>query len=739
MKAPASQPEVFFYEFGPFRLDLANRLLFCDEEVVHLTPKVFETLLILVRKSGQVLEKDELMSAIWPDSFVEEGSLTRSIATLRKALGEEHGEHRYIETMPRRGYRFVAKVHVATEDGFVPAVVASQNIVVTAADGVAPEPVTLPVEASSTSARNSIKRRRQSFILATTLLLAVSGFAFWLVGWLNREKAAEPFHTIRMTRLTMTGRARDVAISPDGKYVAYVMGDAGRQGLVVRQVAAESEAQIVPPAETRYRGLTFSRDGDYLYFVSRQKNEAELALYRIPVLGGAAQRLMGRVDSAVTFSPDGSQLAFVRESPTLGESALVIARADGSGERRQAVRKLPASFSVDGPAWSPDGKLIACAAVNFTGGLHYQMVAINVVDGSEQVIGAQRWLWMKRVAWLPDGSGLVVPARQPAAGLTNQIWRLSYPGGEARRVTNDLNDYHGLSLTADAATLVAVQVEELSTIWVAPRSNPGRAAQITQAPRRQDGYRGLAWTPDGRIVYSSNASGSKDLWRMNADGSRPERLTSHAGDNVSPAVSGDGRFIVFVSNRGGASRVWRMEMDGSRQQELTGGDLDLAPALSPDNRWIIYSSIKSGRRTLWRAPAGGGEASPLTDTVTEHPAISPDGQWIACLYREGADSPSSVAALPFAGGAPALFFDLPITPWPLVRWSPEGQALTYVDTRDEISNLWRQRLSGGAPARLTDFNSERIFAYAWSPDGKRLACARGAINRDVITISDFKR
>ena len=801
--------EILFYDFGPFRLDLANHLLFRAEkvsgEVVHLTPKVFETLLVLVQKHGQVLTKEELMDILWPDACVEEGNLSRNIATLRKALGEGHGEHRYIETMPRRGYRFVAKVQLVTAQllepaappahrslpGDVPAAVLTQAttgpepagqqpelltqdqaeslpasreeiaLLAILADvttqqfppatgaemalankvdkdkKVVPVAVTPPPVPGSYSILRLLQRHRQYFILSVILLLV------GILGALNRQPMSEPFQTMQMTRLTTIGQVRDVAISPDGKYVAYVLGDAGRQCLRMRQVVTGSDVELVAPTETRYRGLTFSPDGNYLFFVSRQKKEAENILYRLPLLGGTAKKLLSGVDSAPTFSPDGLQLAFVRESPTVGESLLLVANADGSGERKLAARKLPAYFSVDGPAWSPDGQRIACATANFNGGLSFQVVLVKVANGSEAILGVQRWLWMKRLVWLPDGSGLVMPARQQQTSLLSQIWLLTYPQGEARRVTNDLHDYHGLSLTDDARTLVTVQVEELSTLWVTrlpTLADPSRATRITSVPGRQDGYRGLAWTPDERIVYSSNEDNSRDLWIVNADGSQPQRLTNNVGDNFFPTVSRDGRFLIFLSNRNNALRVWRMDADGSHPQELTHGDLDQTPTLSPDQQWVVYSSIQAGKRTLWKVPVNGGEAVPLTDKLTEFPALSPDGQLLACLYRENAASPSSVAVLSWVDGAPQRFFDLPTIPWPLVRWLPATEpTLTWIETSDEISNLWSQPFSGGAPTPLTDFKTERIFAYAWSPDGQRLALARGAVNRDVVMLNSFRQ
>jgi Tol biopolymer transport system component len=434
------------------------------------------------------------------------------------------------------------------------------------------------------------------------------------------------------------------------------------------------------------------------------------------------------------------QIAFIREYPTQGEGALIIANVDGTGERKLILHKSPEFYSVDGPSWSPDGKHIAAALGNTSGGIHFQIVVAQVVSGAEQAIGSQRWEWAMRVAWLSDGSGLVIVGRRRGEGSNNQLWRLAYPNGAARRITNDLNDYRGLSLMADNKSLVTVQSETRSNIWVVSPIEGNRAVKITSDSAGQNGRNGLDWSPDGRIVYTSLTNGLEGLWIMNADGSRRRSLTSNPSDNDNfPAVSGDGRYIVFASSRAGPSRIWRIDIDGGTPKELTKGDLDLRPSCSPDGQWVAYSS-EFGRgviRKIYRVSINGGASLPLTDKLTDFSVVSPDGKLVACVYQEEVNAPRRVALIPSGGGAPIQYLDIPVFPWPSVRWSPDGRSLAYLNPRDGSSNIWLQPLAGGASTKLTDFESERIFTYAWSRDGRYLACARGAINRDVVLISDI--
>src|SRR5439155_4410144 len=199
-------------------------------------------------------------------------------------------------------------------------------------------------------------------VVVALLALVLAGIGYGIYKWTAKQsKPAPPFQSAKFTRLTTSGKASDAAISPDGKYVAHVKTDAGQQSLWLRQVATTSDTQIVPPSWQNYYGITFSKDGDYIYYVlGEPNNPVTRALYQVSALGGASRKLIENVASPVTLSRDGMRLAFVRGSAT--QTALVVANADGTGERPVAVRKLPNPFSTGGPSWSPDGKLFASLA-----------------------------------------------------------------------------------------------------------------------------------------------------------------------------------------------------------------------------------------------------------------------------------------------------------------------------------------------------------------------------------------
>jgi serine/threonine protein kinase/Tol biopolymer transport system component len=594
---------------------------------------------------------------------------------------------------------------------------------------------------------SEIKRHTTGAVVGlaiSLILLGGIGFGFYRFVIRLRPKAA-PFQATKITKLTTTGNAGLPTISPDGKYVAYVVDAAGQQSLWMNQIATTSNVQIIPPAEVQYGRPSFSHDGNYVYYVVREKGDPHGALYRVPMLGGAPRKLLVNIQSAISLSPDDKRFAFYRTNYGEGEEILMVANADGTGERKLTSRKGDEWFEfsvvgVEAPAWSPDGRVIACGAGNDKiGSLPATVIVVQVEDGAQKEFTSRRWLGIGNLAWLRDGSGLML-------GASNQIWHLSYPSGELRQITDEDFRRIGLtSMTDDAGTMVGTQSGQLTSIWVAPGGDGSRATQITSSEGSKGGgsLSWTSWTPDGRIVYVSNASGNFDIWVMNADGSDRKQLTFDPSDDVSPAMTPDGRYIVFASDRAGTAssmELWRMDADGGHPKQLTDRIEDLGPQCSPDSRWVVYGTVISGKAALWRVSIDGGNPVQLTHKESDSPVVSPDGKWIACRYwNEQSDSPKHIAVIPFEGGEPIKVFENPQSGFPQrIRWRPDGRAITYVDTRGGVSNIWSQPIDGGPARRLTDFKDQLIFAHDWSPDGKQFACARGVVVSTVVLITDSK-
>jgi serine/threonine protein kinase len=599
------------------------------------------------------------------------------------------------------------------------------------------------VSAASTAqvSRENGSKKLLPIGLAVVLALA-AGFGIYkmLAGRVSKPTAAA-FQSIHLTRLTNTGKSRVAAISPDGKYVVHVIEDAGKQSLWVRQVTTANNVQIVPPAETTYFGITFSSDGNYVYYVTAGKNETQALLYQVPVLGGPPRKLVVDIDDPVTLSPDGGQIAFARFAPSKGTDDLTVAKADGSEQHVVASRKLPTRYAASwfslsaGPNWSPDGRTIATLASEGIGAAEWSLVGVPVMGGAEKTISSNRWSSSGRVAWLGDGSGLVLDASDQSSSLLPQLWYVAYPSGEARRITNDLNRYFGVSLTSDSSALVTVQSEVSSSIWVAPQGDATAARRLTSGSGTGDGLTGVVSLPNGGVLFTSNAGGHSDIWGMSADGSSPAQLTVNAGNNNQPAVSPDGRTAVFSSDRNGRRNIWSMNVDGSSPKQLTDGGSDVNPRITPDGKWLLYESLRNGRIWVWKQPLAGGTSQPLIERTATNPTISPDGKWIAIYALEEPADRFEIAYIPIEGGEPTkLSYQVDAA----FGWSPDSKSVLYVDSRNGVSNLMSQTLDGRPPKQVTNFIEGTIFNFAWSADGKQLFLARGAINSDVVLINNVK-
>ncbi|HEV7745891.1 MAG TPA: protein kinase [Pyrinomonadaceae bacterium] len=584
-------------------------------------------------------------------------------------------------------------------------------------------------------------RKRTVAIAAALAALLVGAIFIGYKLWPGKKSAT--FQSMKITRLTNSGKVIDSIISPDGKYLVYVLSDAGKQSLWIRQVSIANDKLIVPAAQMGVFGITFTRDGNDVYYVIKV-NMDKGTLYRVPALGGTPVKILEGVDAPVSSSPDGKQLAFLRGSfPNQGESALMIANSDGSGERILATRKSPKAFVpifFTGPAWSPDGKLIATSVGSFDAS--FRIFTFAVTDGKETDLTPNApWRFTARVEWLPDMSGLLAIAGE-GPGVC-QVWLLSYPGGSMQRITNDLAAYRALSIANDGTKFSTIQSSGLVNIWIAAEGDTDHALQL---PTGNVGFFGssgntVSWTPKDGLVFISNESTNLDIWSMDANGENRKQLTSNAGYNFSPQVSPDGRYIVFVSNRGGNRNVWRMDINGNNPRQLTNGTAEATPTITPDNNWVIYSSLVGGRFTLWKVGIDGGNPVELTNRVATSPTLSPDGKYVAYMFPASLDPlapPNRIAIMPIAGGEPAKVIEIPSTSTvaPSAHWSADGKSIMYTVNINNVTNIWSQPLDGGAPKQVSEFKDSLMTGFAWSNDGKKLACTRGVLMRDAVLISE---
>ena len=585
---------------------------------------------------------------------------------------------------------------------------------------------------------------------AVTVILAVVGFGIYKLRPRSETKMLVPFERVEVTKLTTNGNSLMAAISPDGKYVAYVIDEAGKQSLWLRQAEINSNAQMIHPREGRYLGVAFAPDGNFIYFAyaGSDRNDAG-QVYRIPVLGiGAIATRVEGSDGLPTTSHDNKRIAFIRYDRDNQTDSLIVANADGTGEQIVATRKWPQHLGLDiltKPVWTPDDRSLLLptissdpessnnVAVNYT----IKIFEKDLVTGAERTIplDPQKFDEMGRVTMYPDGSGVILLAKAYGAAFV-QVWQLLRDGSK-RTITNDLADYNELSLRSDGSAFVTVQKQTLSRLWMLRRGETKPTA-ITSGTSR---YFDLHVSPDDKILYASDASGIADIYEVSTGGSDVRQLTSNGQRNYGPAVSPDNRYVVFHSNRSGMFQIWRVDRDGSSPKQLTFGGESTWATITNDSKWVVYQHFEASTpHTLWRVSIDGGTPEQLTQELSIRATISPDGKLVAFWYNDQkGDSRWRLRVAQIDNGTTVNTFDVAQTvqvQWdsPL-RWSPDGRHLVYVDHSGGIDNLWGQPIDGGAPKQLTNFEDSRILSFGWLKDGS-LVASRGVITSDVVLIKD---
>jgi eukaryotic-like serine/threonine-protein kinase len=563
-------------------------------------------------------------------------------------------------------------------------------------------------------------------VLGLLLVLAIIVMV-WRLG-MPRPRGFSP-QSMQITKLTDSGRAGQVAISPDGRYIVYSLVDGEQQSLRVRNVSTKSDVQVLAPDTLHLIAVTFSVDGDFIYFVrSEQGYAGSHDLYKMPVLGGAEQQLIHDIDSGVDFSADGKQIAFMRGIAAQDKLEIHIANADGSGDR--AIASLPALLFrnfMNGVAWSPDGKTIMAPTFHYPQGKKFLLTAISVDGGRmREVLSSGEFIG--RPAWMPDGRSLVVPmqrsARQEMQGLNaTQLWNVTFPEGRVERITNDLTDYgSSVAATRDGRTLVAVERQEVSHIWTVPGADVAKAKQITSGEVLEVA---VSPGPNGKLLIRR---GNGKMEMISADGTERKPFQAEVSNFLFLRGCGD-RYVIFDSQKGDTIQLWRADADGKNPLKLA--DKVINADCSPDGKWVLFASGKS----LYRISVEGGSATEIAaQSTTPYGAISPDGKWVAYVYTEGTSTKMTrIAVVPALGGAPKQLFALPGDTEGL-RWAPTGKGVEYLLTRKGATNVWEQMLMGGEPRQLTSFTAGRIVDFSWTRDGKTLLLAKGDLARDVVVI-----
>ena len=681
------------YQFGPFRISGGERVLRRDGQVVPLTPKCVDTLLVLAEHGGRVVEKEALIRAVWPDTFVEDGNLSQNIFTLRKTLGEAPGGGRYIQTIPKRGYCLV-----------IPAV-----------EGAAPR-----VESAAAPAVSVPAPRRSSYMAAAALLVACLAIAARWV-WPHGDPGLTG---VRTTRLIVPNQILYGVISPDGKQIAYVSEEGSGQSLWVRDTGGVgSGLRVTGPLAGHFWGVSYSPDRAFLYFTVEDETQSpEATLFRIPSGGGNAEKLISGVGAAPAFTPDGRRIVFKRYDEN-DRGYLLTAGALGTDAK--IVAQSTASYAFHNYQWSADGKNIYYVeGTRVAGGSLWSLWELPAAGGPAQLVMAPQARPLRSVNWLSRSEILALIPDDDSGG--SQIWRVG-TGGEARRITNDIVNYSQITLTSDGRTLLANSLETEDSIWTA--APPGMAKDEPVRLRLPAGsYNHPVWTPDGHVVFV----GQSNLWLASADGANRRPLLPEKTTAMEPAVSPDGQFVIFVLHQKGIQNLWRIGVRGEGLRQLTTGRFDWHPAISADGKWVAYASYSQGLRALRKQPLEGS-APPvkLVNAGGANLAISPDGRLFAVSNDFGEteirsfDDGHLIRKLTApAGGAQ-------------FHWSPDGKMLTFVASAEKPPEFWTVAVAGGAPERIGAPLPRDLVDLEWSHDGGRIVYLRREIKVDLALMHTY--
>jgi Tol biopolymer transport system component/DNA-binding winged helix-turn-helix (wHTH) protein len=704
--------EINSFRFEEFEIDTKEKTLLQNGKVVSLTPKAFHLLQVLVENHGQLMTRDELMQRVWADSFVEESNLTFTIALLRKALEDNSQNPRFIKTVPLYGYRFIAQVEQISSN--------NKDLVKT------------NIEVFDKVRQSSRKSYFYSFAIFAFLLL-ISG------GWyLQKGKMIENLPILSTSfeseKLSTDGKVFHAIISPDGKNVVYTNGLLGKQSVWMREIQTGNNIELIPENDEIYGGLAFSPDGAFFYFTRMSKNtQGQLDIFRSSIFGGIPIKIVSETQGWIGVSPDGSKISFVRCYYQDDENcSLWIADSkDGKNERKIVSRPKP--FRIGDNKFSIDGKSIAFAtgqSVNQSN--EFSLMAVDIESGQERELTSEKFFNIKHIAWLPNNNLLITAAKKPNRNFL--IWQINTNTNEAKILTKDSENYSNVSLDKDFKFLVSTKVTSDFRLMIRSFED------VTSKNLLAEGET-ASFSPNGKIVFSSEKSGNMEIWIAESNGFRQIQLTNDEGDDSKPIVSANNEAIFFASNRSGEVQVWRMNSDGSNQVQITNKDGGFPIFISPDGSRVYYHH--GLHRTLWSVSAKGGDEQLVLNEKKIKFAISPDGTQVAFAEKQNENNVLVIFSL--VNNVIVNRFKTAIEKSKIsdIAWTPNGNNVAYIvsDSKSENNSLWIQKINGEKPQKIADFGEgaiSELSSFSISPDGKYYTVSNGNWLHDAVLLKGLK-
>lgn len=692
------------FSAGEWTVEPELNLLRRESEERHIEPKVMKVLLTLASRQNHVFSKEELISAVWPDTFVGDDVLTRCISILRRITDDDPHAPHFIQTVPKVGYRLVAPISELASE---PTLVIAQNPTTPSEEGTTAglaeaEHINLAAGSSQGAERASaefdLKRSRKLFIFSGLLIALLAVGTAWIThAWKKRPttKGAISFRTVPFT--SYPGVQTEPDFSPDGQSMAFVRvsEDALSRRIYIKRIGSESMSELTHDADEQY-SPAWSPDGRQIAYLAISKNGLGLYIADIGSTTPARKVFIPQEPShweqgALSWSPDGKSLIFPDHMGSSPNSS--IFRLDLDSLRVQPITSPPAGWEGDlTPAYSPDGRYFAFSRASETA--VRDIYWISLADGSLHRLTHDR-MNIDGLAWSRDSSAILFSSNR---GGKYSLWKIGLHDTEPVRLPVGTEDAFQPAVGPLPGQLAYAQG---SAIWGINRIEGGSGAgsqdDVVLSSTQQDSAPSLS--PDAKFfAFQSLRSGSQEIWIASVKGDTLRQLTTAGGPVTgSPAWSHKGDQILFDSRPDGHSHIFSVPAAGGHPVQITFGNVnDIVPRWSIDDQTVFFRSNRGGRWQIWKISIHGGEPQPVTTDDGIVPQESPDGRWL--YYTRGDES--GLWRMPVAGGAETMVLPQPAAGY-WGYWQVTARGIFYLDSRH-------------APAviRLFDPDSGQTRAFA---------------------------
>jgi Tol biopolymer transport system component/DNA-binding winged helix-turn-helix (wHTH) protein len=735
--------EVRFYDFGEYRLDVRRRVLTKNGEQIALKNRHLDLLLALVENEGRVLSHDELIEKVWDGAFIEGSNIKKGISALRQILDESPADSAFIKTVPRKGYVFVAPVRALPNDAETVFYRESETEILIEEIEIAEEnnasaansqPITASAingEIEKTEPSTSAFINVRTAIASVLILILMGGFVWISKQFFALKASAIDFNQMQIVPLTTFGNVGGGNISRSGELFYFAAKEREMTSIWLKNLKTGIVRQIFAPQKINIYASDFAPDEKSIYFwLVDDKTPDRNGVYQIEVAGGEMRKISDKQWAGMRFSPDGKRIAYWRGGINeQNESGLFTANPDGGDEK--LIFSFDGKLNLSSVDWTPDGNFLTYVARrNSDNQNQYFIAQVPKNGGAEQAVVSPGARQIFSAFWMPDGNGLIVSALDESSKM-QQVWYLSYPSGEWRRITSDLSWYWAARPTADGKGIFVSQQRDVFNLWIG-EGNGQNFRQITFDTIFY--HPDISWLSDETILFAAKTEDNNEIWEMSADGKNRRQITFNSANDRYPQAAPDGERILFLSDRSGTTQIWQMRHAGGDAKQVTNAATDVGRfRILPDGQSIVYSMQVPGRGwTFFRKTIDGddfqllpfSDASGLWD-------VSPDGREIAYLAKT--KSGERVRVSPLEENKPKTEFDF--GDFNRIVWTKDGKALLRDGFYRDRKEIIIQPLVNGESHALTNFNSdEQIWNFDLSPSGKRIATRRVRQFLDVMLI-----